>query len=200
MGILRAINPFQTLLPHPRHPFSKEDRRHTPACRGPAAQKPSRGPGTPSRQDSGHLQRSARPGSRRRSPCLRFFCRTQGSPPHLPARTAAPRLSPLWLGRVLLLLVSSLLTPRAFQRAELSPRVGIKEPVSRAPSLLGGRLPSALEEPGQGRSTPVRAFGIRGMTDRKASEARTNKLFLLFLYFLTPIPSLLLSFAFSTHR
>ena len=75
----------------------------------------------PPRPGQGHLHCSARPRSHTPSPCFPFFYRAQGILPLLPASTAAAGHSPLCLGRVLLLLVFSLLTHRAFQRAELSP-------------------------------------------------------------------------------
>lgn len=110
-------------------------------------------PQTP-RPGQGHLHCSARPGSHTPSPCFPFFCRAQGTPPHLPANTVAAGHSPLCLGRVLLLLVSSLLTHSAFQRAELSHWLAIK--ASRAPSALTGGFSSFLEEPSQCRSTHLR--------------------------------------------
>lgn len=138
------------------------------------------------------------PGAAPPSPCLRFFCGSQRTPPHLPARTAAARHGPLWLGRVLLLLVSSLLTHRAFQRAELSPALGIKEP-SEQGSLCAGfpRLSGRTRPMHELACVRVLAFGICTMMAGKASEARTNKL--LFLQLLTPVPCLFHSVAFPAH-
>lgn len=131
---------------------------------------------------------------------LHFFCSSRGSPPQLPTRTGAARHRLLWLRSVLLLLVSSLLNHRAFQKAELSACLAIKEPASRAPSVQREHFSSILEEASQGRSPRMCASGIYTMIDRKASEAKTNKLSFYFsISWPHPINSLLLSFDFSFH-
>lgn len=162
----------------------------TEAITGPLCLPQPPGPGR------ARFQGSAPPRTRTPSSFFCFFCTSQGTPTHLPNRTGAARHSLQWLGHVLLPLVSSLLTHRAFQRAELSACLAIKEAVSRALSVQRGSFPSFLEDSSHGGSTRVCASGI---CTRMASEASETRAHTLPSPVPDPCPCLLSSLTFPTH-